>query len=203
MRIHRHTFDLKHPSTAGSTARPIGSLSITHAVWDANAVHGVHARYCVSKLGTARANRVRPIGSLSTHSAWGADAEHGVHARYSVSKLDTARANRVRPIGSLSTTHAAWDANAAHGVHATYCVSKLGTAFGQAHPRSVSPPGRLPIAGIFHLETANEPRFGIKNPHYPSSDGKRRSPGSNGEPPRTPSQVLPLSPLTTLGSAPP
>jgi hypothetical protein len=31
----------------------MGSLSISHAAWDAHAVHGVHPMYSVSKLGTA------------------------------------------------------------------------------------------------------------------------------------------------------
>ncbi len=32
----------------------MGGLSVPHAAWDAAAVHGVHAMYSVSKLGTAR-----------------------------------------------------------------------------------------------------------------------------------------------------
>jgi hypothetical protein len=47
--------------------RLIDSLSITHAAWDVPAVHGVHAMYSVSKVGTARANRgrVRSLGNAS------------------------------------------------------------------------------------------------------------------------------------------
>ena len=40
--------------------RLIDSLSITHAAWDVPAVHGVHAMYSVSKVGTARAELAMP-----------------------------------------------------------------------------------------------------------------------------------------------
>ena len=67
---------------------------------DRDAVHGMHATYSVSKLGTARsryaatphAPRLRETLDLSVpHAAWDTDAVHGMHAAYSVSKLGTAR----------------------------------------------------------------------------------------------------------------
>jgi hypothetical protein len=44
--------DFEIPPTAGPLVD--GCLSITHAAWDIDAVHGMHATYSVSKLGIAR-----------------------------------------------------------------------------------------------------------------------------------------------------
>jgi hypothetical protein len=41
-------------------------LLVSHAAWDVGAVHGVHAVYCVSKLGTAWSSAaLRPRGVIS------------------------------------------------------------------------------------------------------------------------------------------
>src|SRR5215211_1513955 len=44
----------RNPSTTAAPAFGcVASLSISHAAWDVHAVHGVHARYSVGKLGAA------------------------------------------------------------------------------------------------------------------------------------------------------
>src|SRR5687768_9219474 len=51
-----------------SSSQACSGLSITHAAWDIDAVHGVHAMYSVSKLGTARSCDVRLSSQPSKRS---------------------------------------------------------------------------------------------------------------------------------------
>jgi hypothetical protein len=56
----------------------MGGLSVSHAAWDADPVHGVNAMHSVTKLGTARG---RPRGvAFDCANRWAASELEMVHA---------------------------------------------------------------------------------------------------------------------------
>jgi hypothetical protein len=55
--VLRHIGSAPRVNDRVNCVRLMGGLPISHAAWDADAVHGVHAMYSVRRLGTACGQR--------------------------------------------------------------------------------------------------------------------------------------------------
>jgi hypothetical protein len=76
--VLRHLGSAPRVNDGAARVRLMGGLSVSHAAWDANAVHGVHAMHSVTKLGTAR-GRPRRV-AFDCASRWAASELEMVHA---------------------------------------------------------------------------------------------------------------------------